>query len=104
MPESDQFVTHVFHEIGMASGGGMSLSALSFSELDAYCRRMKVDLTAWESINIISMSREYCSWLNKGKEKTCASPWNDRSKEAISANNDRIAEQMKSLRGKKKPR
>lgn len=103
MPEVDHLVSHVFHEIGIANNGGMGLAPVSFTELDAYCNRMQTDLTAWESIQVINMSREYCSWLNKGKDKTCVSPWSDNSEEARIENNKKISEQMKSLRGKKKP-
>lgn len=103
MPKVDPFVAHVFHEIGIADSSGMSLVSISFTELDSYCNRMKVDLTAWESMQVINMSREYCNWLNKGKDKTCVSPWSDNSEEAVEANNTKIAEQMKSLRGRKKP-
>ena len=84
----------------MASSGGMGLSALTFAELDAYCNRTSTDLNAWESMQVINMSRDYCNWNNKGRDKLCQSPWNDSSEEAISANNDKIAAQMKALRNR----
>ena len=102
MPDADPFLVSVFHDIGVAMSGDMSLSALTFTELDAYCNRMKTDLTAWESSQIITMSREYCSWNSKGKDKTCTSPWSDNSDEAIEENNARITEKMKALRGRNK--
>jgi len=101
MPDVDPFLLHTFREIGMADSKGMQLTPLSFIELDAYCNRMKVDLTPWESINIIDMSRDYVGWLNKGTNPQCTSPWKDRSDEAMQANDNAIAEKMKSLRGKK---
>ncbi len=101
MPDADQFLLYTFREIGMADSKGMQLTPLSFTELDAYCSRLKVDLTPWESMLIISMSRNYVNWLNKGTDPECISPWTDRSDEAVKANDDAVAEKMKSLRGRK---
>ena len=103
LPQVDQFIAMVFRDVGMAMPGGMQLTPVTFTELDAYCHRAKVDLTAWESQNVINMSRDYCSWLHKGAEPECTSPWNDTSPEAIAENDRRIAEQMKSLKNRDKP-
>ena len=101
MPKADPLMVSVFREIGLANSSGMQLTPISFSELDAYCNRMKTDLTPWESITLIGMSRQYVNYLNKGTDKNCQSPWNDRSDEAIKANDDAVAAKMKALRGRK---
>ena len=101
MPESDAMLVSVFYTMGLAVNSGMGLSPFSFCELDAYCNRMKVDFTAWESAQIITMSREYVGWVNKGKSASCVSPWSD--EENQKEHNDGMASQMQSWRKNKKP-
>lgn len=102
MPEVDAFIVNAFHQIGMVSSGSMSLAAITFAELDHFCNRMCVDLTPWESMQVINMSREYCYWLNKSKDPMCVSPWNDNDPDAIAENDAIISAKMKSLRNKNK--
>lgn len=81
MPDCDTVVKNAFLSCGCALNGGMGLIPLTWSELDAYVRRSKVDLSAWESDHVIMMSREYCAFIQKAKSETCVQPyWPDMSK------------------------
>jgi hypothetical protein len=94
---------NVFHAIGVAQNAGMGLFNLTWNELSAYCNLSRVNLTAWESQQVINMSREYCSWVNKGKDPNCGSPWVNTNEDAIEENRALVAEKMASMRNKKTP-
>lgn len=101
MPNADPYLVGCFHSLGLYLNTGMGMAPLSWQEIDAYSRVSFVNLSGWEAVQLINMSRQYCSWYNKGKKVDCVSPWNDNSEAAIQANRERISKSMKSLRGKR---
>ncbi len=63
--------------MGCANNTGMGLTRLSWQEIESYSRLSGVDLTPWESEQVINMSREYCLWKQKGAKQDCQAPWID---------------------------
>ena len=46
----------------------MGRVAITWQELKAYSDLSRVDLTSWESSQVISMSRAYCSMIHEAGE------------------------------------
>lgn len=60
----------------------MGLSPITWSELLAFDQCSGLGLNSWELTQLMSMSREYCSWNSKGSQQTDIAndvPWIDRS-------------------------
>lgn len=54
---------------------GMGVSAFSWSEIQSYSQQSGMELTGWESQQLVSMSREYSVWIHKAKDPKIESPW-----------------------------
>lgn len=54
----------------------MGMTALSWSEMDAFCNRSGYPLSGWESEQIILMSRAYCRMSHDAREVGCPAPYN----------------------------
>ena len=61
-----EYLTGLFIDAGMCSQGMGGLTALSWSELDAFNRCGALRLTGWELSRLMDMSRSYCQWHAKG--------------------------------------
>lgn len=56
-------------EAGLFSQGGMGISPITWSELDAFNRCGGLELSSWELSRLMDMSRSYCSWNSKGSSQ-----------------------------------
>ena len=80
-----EYLTGLFIDTGMCSQGMGGITALSWSELDAFNRCGALHLTGWELSRLMDMSRAYCQWLAKGgKQGDIADdvPYIDRTRSA----------------------
>lgn len=59
-------------EIGPVSEGGMGAAALTFVEIDAFCRLTGVRFRPWEVRLLKKLSREYVKQLHDDSQKP---PW-----------------------------
>jgi hypothetical protein len=62
-------MTDLFIDTGMASQGGMGISAITWQELMAFNQCGGLELNAWELSRLMDMSRSYCSWNSKGSQQ-----------------------------------
>lgn len=82
VPSADTYIVNAFHLLGASSSNGMGITPQSWTEVDAFCNRSSCILDDWQADTLILMSRAYCSWLSKGKDINCFSPWDDTSEQA----------------------
>ena len=57
--------------IGQGLQTGMGLVNLPYSEIDAWCRRVRINLTGWQSETLYLMSRAYIGQLHEAKSRDC---------------------------------
>lgn len=74
LPPIDEYIANCFNLAGVCLSGGMSLTPLTWVELDAFCKCSAYSLTGWESEQIILMSRDYIGMRDKAKEVNCPCP------------------------------
>lgn len=78
LPKADSNIIFCFHQSGMNTAiHGMGISPLSWTDVKSFSECSGCDLHELEVGLLQLMSRCYCSWLMKGKEKGCFSPWDD---------------------------
>ena len=65
-----EYMTALLAELGIVSSGGMGIAPLSWQEIDAFNRCGHLELTSWETMRLMDMSRAYCNWNSKGGEQT----------------------------------
>lgn len=53
----------------------MGLTPITFTELINFSLSLNLNLTPWESQQLIIMSREYCGMINAAKKLDCPCPW-----------------------------
>lgn len=58
----------------------MGISPLSWSDVRDYCLQYGVQLTGWESEQLILMSGAYAASMQKAKDKNHPAPYGDVSK------------------------
>lgn len=80
-------------EMGLVEAAGMGTAALSWREIDAWCRRTCVDLPPWEARLIRQLSVDYQAESHRAESAACAPPWD--AKPAVA---DRKAEDAR-MRG-----
>ncbi|AXQ65830.1 MAG: hypothetical protein [Caudoviricetes sp.] len=61
------YLVRAFIQSGMSMSNGMGASPLTWQELSAL--REFVELDNWEAIQIMKMSKSYCSMLHKAEER-----------------------------------
>jgi hypothetical protein len=102
MPEADSLIVSYFHKLGFNLNVGMGSYPVTWSELKSFSDSLASSLDEWESDQLIMMSREYCAWNNKGKDRLCGSPWNCADYNAIEENRKRVKKQFKDQRAARK--
>lgn len=72
MPQVGEFgyLTALLAELGIVGSGAMGITPLSWQEIDAFNRCGHLELTSWETMRLMDMSRAYCNWHNKGSEQS----------------------------------
>ncbi len=102
LPIVDEIVLGAFTSMRMRNIGGMGASPLTWLDVDAYSRMSCDNLTKWESEQVITMSVLYCTWLKKGEEIGCPSPWESDEQQTIDLNRKLVNDRMKSMRAARK--
>lgn len=62
-------------EIGITETTGMGPAPLSWREIDAWCRRTRVDLAPWEARVIRQLSLAYIAEGRRAESDSCPAPW-----------------------------
>lgn len=68
MPEADSHLISAWHQCGLCSTGGAGFSVLNWSEIDAYSRVTKSQLTPWEAQTLRIMSSCYIGEYQKASD------------------------------------
>lgn len=102
LPECDNLIVEQFHQLGLNLNTGNGAYPLTWAEVSAYSSLIAMPLTQWESNQLIMMSREYCSWGIKAKDKHCVSPWNHPDYDAIAENRLKVEKQIKAMKEARK--
>lgn len=82
----------------------MGLVNLPYSEIDAWCKRVKIALTGWQSETLYLMSRAYVGQLLEGKNRDCEPPYSTtamKRKKPAEDIGDGILKAFESLAGSK---
>lgn len=93
MPSADPLIVNAFHLLGFNMNVGMGHFPLTWCEIDSFSNRQQTQLSEWESEQLIMMSREYCNWLFKAKDRNYPSPWDDEGYDPLIENRKRIEKQ-----------
>ena len=102
MPPADQFIVNQFHQLGFNLNTGSGAYPITWAELSSYSLLRSAPLTEWESESLIAMSREYCSWMIKAKDKHFISPWHHEDYDPIAANRLKVERQVKAMKEARK--
>lgn len=94
LPDADQYIVQAFIALGLCVSGGMGVVPLSWVEIDAFLRRSSYELQDYEAEIVFNMSRAYVSWLNKGSDINCFSPWDDTSDATKSSHREWMQAQL----------
>lgn len=76
LPEADPFLEMCFNLVGPCLDGSMSLSPVTWRELQSFIGISGYRLDGWESQQIILMSRAYVNMSHKASEMGCPAPYN----------------------------
>lgn len=77
LPETEGFehlIEYLFR-VGPVVQGGFGAVNLSFTEIDAWARRVKIPLTGWESETLHMMSKSYTYQHSISSKRDCPQPW-----------------------------
>lgn len=70
-----EYLLEYFFSIGVGRSSGMGFMAIEWQEIDAWCRRKKLNLTGWESETIFMLSSAYVSQSAISKQKASLPPY-----------------------------
>lgn len=98
LPVADEYIVNQFLSIGFCLNVGMGNYPLTPESISAFSASRALPLSEWECDQLAMMSREYCGWLNKSKDRNFLSPWDHADYDPIEENRKRVNEQMKALR------
>ncbi len=62
-------------ELGLGMSTGMGITPITWQELDAWASRTNTPVTDDECRILIDMSKTYCAWSVKAKDKKCEPPF-----------------------------
>jgi hypothetical protein len=90
--------------MGVCSSGGMSIAALTWSDVKSFCDQSAYRLSGWQSEQVVLMSRDYCSMAHQAKKLDCLSPYNEaaNSEEAMQTTRNLVAEQFAAMKAARK--
>jgi len=95
---SAQYLADYLFEVGPTTGD----QSLTWSELEAWSRRTGVDLSEFESVTLVMLSREFLGMLNHAREEMCPSPMTQQ-KEAQNIVRDTAQDVTKKLMARRPP-
>lgn len=72
--EATHLLDYLF-EVGPTMAAGMGAAPVTFGELDAWCNRVGIDLSPWESRALRQLSRNYVDESYKAEKRDCPPPW-----------------------------
>ncbi len=75
-------------ELGLVGQGGMSISPVTWQEIESYIRLTGSWLSSWDAQMLMVMSRAYVNWRNKGGEQKDIAddvPYIERNEETLEA-------------------
>ena len=104
MPDADAYMVSCWNNLGFNSNYGMGAFPLTWGEVNSFSSSQSLRLTQWECEQLIMMSREYCSWVSKSKDKNCLSPWDHpdyTSQMAIDHDRKRVVDAMMKQRAER---
>jgi len=89
-PKTNEFeyLVSAFQELGMVGRGGMSISPVSWQEIESYIRLTGSWLSSWDAQMLMEMSRAYVNWRNTGSEQADIAedvPYIERNQETLDA-------------------
>lgn len=73
--ERGAYLVEYLFEAGPAQGGAMGAAPLSFGEIEAWCRRMDIELQPWEARYLRRLSREYLNESQQAEKRDCPPPF-----------------------------
>lgn len=73
--EGCEYMVHLFYEAGMSNKTGMSVTPLSWLEIDAWKRLTQRELDLWEILTIMSMSEAYVNEYHSATDKSRSAPY-----------------------------
>lgn len=74
-----EYLLEYLFSIGVGRSSGMGFVAIDWQEIDAWCRRKKIQLTGWESETIFMLSSAYVFQSSQSRDKNSAPPYSVRS-------------------------
>jgi hypothetical protein len=74
-PNPAPHITEWLVEMGLSEAAGMGVAPLSWTTIDAWCRRTGIDLSPWEARLIRRLSQDYIAMSRKAECETCPPPW-----------------------------
>lgn len=74
-PNPAPHITGWLVDMGIVEARGMGNAALSWAEIDAWCRRTRVDLEPWVARLIRHLSAAYIAEGRRAESETCPAPW-----------------------------
>jgi len=77
MPELQGYdhVALYLAELGYASGGGMSIAPLTYTEVDCWSRLMQTPVSIAEVEMLMHLSRVYCGARTEAEDPLCPPPF-----------------------------
>jgi hypothetical protein len=77
MPPLEQggYLVAALMEVGPTVPSGMGVGPVEWPHIEAWSRRMNVDLLPWQSQFIRRLSQEYLSESHKAEKKDAPAPW-----------------------------
>lgn len=64
-----EYLATAVQEMGLVAQGGMSISHVSWQEIESYNRQTTNWLSSWDTLMLMEMSRSYVNWRNRGSEQ-----------------------------------
>lgn len=96
MPECDSIVVDAFISVGKGALTGDGYFPVTWQEVESYSRMSGVDLTPWESRQVINMSRVFCSTKAEAtRDPNMPPPYMDDSEDYLARTRQALANKIK---------
>lgn len=70
-----EYLVYLLFEAGLVSENGMSVSSLSWQEIESWLNTTQLNLTIWEKLCIKQMSEAYAGEYNRASDKNRSAPY-----------------------------
>lgn len=94
--EGAEYLVSLLTELGFVSQSGMSVTSVTWLEMDAWMRRTQLELSLWETLTLKEMSEVYANELVQASAKDRPAPYVYVDPE-LQSNRDAVAEKLKSI-------